>query len=150
MSFDTDDEGERYVFNSKGYMENQRIGSAGVPKALETGDDDKVIAVGYIPVKVGDVLRFKNAYVLNNNNGGFNSFACDASYTGIAFINPYSMTNVLSQYITISDVGMSYEAVTEFTIPSTTNWTSTAYMNFTLVRPTADAIPIITINQEME
>lgn len=148
---EVDSEGERYVFNGKGWQENKRINSSG-----DVVDNLGSIVTGFIRVKPGDVIRFKNAYVLQRNEASYNTFGYNDDYTvhtDCATFNPYILyareDYMYSHYssIEISDVGATYEALTKMTIPTTY---PECYYRFTLELIDPATIPIITINQEIE
>lgn len=155
IAISTDDDGN--VFNDKGYVENKRIKSTGVVTDLEAGSVYyNPIVTGYIPIKKGDVIRFKNAYILSRSEGGFNSMGYTSAHellqtpfnTSPLFIKDGTSAKYLS--IETSDVGMSHDGVTMLTLPETWTYTTPAYVRFSLERPSADAVPIITINEPIE
>lgn len=52
------------IFNGTGYMENKRISSSGTVSDLSvSGATNPVFVTGLIPIKQGDILRFKNCYI---------------------------------------------------------------------------------------
>lgn len=72
VAISTDDDGD--IFNSKGWKENKRINSSGLVADPENANQGiNPIVTGYIPIKAGDVLYFKNAYILKYENGSFNT-----------------------------------------------------------------------------
>lgn len=156
IAISTDEDGN--VFNDKGYVENKRIKSNGTVVDLEyTGQGANPIATGYIPIKTGDVLYFKNAYILKSNNAAFNTMTYTEDRVKTqseATLTPYMITNGYSSRLAleISDVGMTSNGVTKMILPST--WEhedkKPAYIRFTLERPSANAVPIITINEPIE
>lgn len=56
----TESDGVTIYNNGKGYKENYRINSSGTETAAENWT-----VTGFIPVKKGDIVRFKNCYVYN-------------------------------------------------------------------------------------
>lgn len=56
----TESDGVTIYNNGKGYKENYRINSSGTETAAENWT-----VTGFIPIKKGDIIRFKNCYVYN-------------------------------------------------------------------------------------
>lgn len=162
IAISTDENGA--IFNKKGYIENKRIKSTGAMTELDASTYVNPIVTGYIPIKAGDVLRFKNAYILNKkqsslNNYGYIDISGEVGTSKLFPITGNSIQNVESTIskwrMKIVNVGMLDDAVVEMTVPDTASLTNssgqlTKYMRFTLERPNPNAIPIITINEEIE
>lgn len=151
LSDEVDSEGERYVFNGKGWQENKRINSSG-----DVVDNLGSIVTGFIRVKPGDVIRFKNAYVLQRNEGSYNTFGYNDDYTVNTAVATFTSNTLYTNEdymnrhyspIEISDVGATYKALTKMTIPTTY---PECYYRFTLELIDPTTTPIITINQEIE
>lgn len=146
-SIDTDGS----IYNGKGYIENKRINSSGnVAELLSSGYDP--IVTGFIPIKVGDVLCFKNAYILNRSSGELNTMSYDENFAKVADIGltPYLFySGEGSKRISVEfgETGTKYQGITKMTILSLGS--TTKYMRFTLERASADLEAIITINEEI-
>lgn len=157
-------DGNGVVFNEKGYIENKRLNSTGVLSDLENTDSFNPIVTGYIPIKAGDVLRFKNAYILSCDlatlkSCGYIDTDGTVGTTRLFPLTSYNVKNIESIKTAfnaqIADVGMAYDGVVEMTIPDDTQLTNSSgqlakYMRFSLERPNSEAIPIITINEEID
>ena len=75
----TDTDGS--IFNGTGYMEARRIGSSGAVGTLSDANASKAAFVtGFIPIKNGDVFRFKNCFICTQS-------VSDTSVYGIATWN---------------------------------------------------------------
>lgn len=75
----TDTDGS--IFNGTGYMEARRIGSSGTVGTLGNENASKAAFVtGFIPIKSGDVFRFKNCFICTQS-------VSDTSVYGIATWN---------------------------------------------------------------
>lgn len=154
----TDTDGS--IFNGKGYIEDKRLNSSGSVVELEyTGQGQNPVVTGFIPLKLGDVFYFRNGYISDNGNlGGLRCMTYDADKNVLASelaISPYHINSgTASSRIEydLEDVGLDTEGVTRLTTPN--NWEygngTPAYIRFTLQRPSADAVPIITINEEID
>lgn len=148
LSIDTDGS----IFNETGYQQSHRINSSGALAVASTGvdDPDNWFATGFIPVKGGDVVRFKNAYI-EGTTGGANTRFYDASKNALDYaFTPYSFANHYNS--TAAQFGpVEYDTSTQrlysFTVPNTASASTIKYVRFTLHGQGADAI--ITINEEI-
>lgn len=149
IAISTDTDGS--VYNSKGYKENQRLNSSGAVVANEAGLGIGPIVTGFIPVSPGDVIRFKNAYILKYNNGSYNTWEYDASHNKLSTnpITPYALlNNTLPANISAvtESVDANHEGIVKMTLPL---GLTAKYIRFTLDRVNSEE-PIITINEEID
>lgn len=148
LSIDTDGS----IFNGTGYMASSRNNSSGGTTAITSGTNP-VFTVGLIPFKTGDVIRFKDCYIDNNNvenisTYGVNGWSIRINYymADKTLADPYSSWTVLSNHI--SCVIDSNGHVTEVTATNSWNATGLAYIRFTLAGTPETAV--ITLNEEIE
>lgn len=149
LSIDTDGS----IFNATGYRQSYRINSSGaVATALSGMDDpDNWFVTGFIPVKGGDVVRFKGAYVEGTTGGANTRFydasknATDYGFTPNSFSAQYDA--VAAQYGPV-EYDTSAQRLYSFTVPNTTSASTIKYVRFTLRGQGADAI--VTVNEEID
>lgn len=137
------------VFNTTGYKIGYRINSSGnVVSAVDNvTDPNNWFVTGFIPVKAGDVIRFKNAYI-EGTSGSMNErfYNANKGTTGYSF-TPYALVNTSG---TIAQYGAVFAAegdhrVSQLTTPNTSE---IAYVRFTLHGDATTAI--VTVNEEIE
>lgn len=136
IAISTDTDGS--IYNGKGYKEDSYLSSGNV--GTKTG----YAATGFIPVKPGDVLRFKNVGFLTSDD--YSRLCCyKEDHTGISTTKG---TNIMSgwgdSYVTLDDAN---NEVVQIKIPLTTNYTSTAFIRLCTASLGADSI--ITVNEEI-
>ena len=135
------------IYNSTGYKTNSRLKSTGVVDTTESGGLDSLwFTTGFIPVKGGDIIRFKNAYI-EGTSGGANEwyYTTDKVVTGWSF-TPASFVDSS----TITRYGIVFAAdsdnrVVQMTVPDTSE---IAYLRLSLHGDAATAI--VTVNEEIE
>lgn len=152
ISVSTDVDGN--IYNEIGYKENTRINSSHNAVATDTTHTNKLFTTGIIPIKKGDVFRFKNCWIdpdatttdYPQNAGGCN---CPMYNAGKAILyapswihfNGTTGAEYFSDIITDSD-----GRVIGFTF-SYAGGSDYAFIQFTLAGNAQDAV--ITINEEM-
>lgn len=140
------------IYNGTGYKTESRINSSGVVGTATSGGLDSLwFATGFIPVKGGDIIRFKNAYI-EGTTGGANTQFYDASKNALGYaFSPYSFANqydsTAAQYGPV-EYDTSTQRLYSFTVPNTASASTIKYVRFTLHgdAPTA----IVTVNEEIE
>ena len=148
----TDTDGS--IFNGVGYKLDSRINSSGALVNNNTlGTPKAAFATGFIPVKEGDVIRFKNCYIDTNasttdasvygtNANGLSVYLYQAnksawlSVTWAIIKNSDRVTNIVTD---------SNGYLTQFTF---TNCASLRFARFALAGDPANAV--ITINEPIE
>lgn len=124
------------IYNGKGWKENTRIStSSGYAERELTG----VYLTGYIAVKSGDVVRFKNITFASSDYANL-VYAYNSSKTGFASV---AVTSSIFSPKT-DDNGN----VIQITIPSTNPWNTTGFVRFNakLIKDTS----IITVNEKID
>ena len=125
------------IYNGKGWKENTFI-NAGNESAASGR-----MATGYIPCKVGDVIRFKNMAFTPTNYSRLSIFDANKSY--IYQINGSSSYHMVTEFEGVTDDSGNY---IQLTIKEIANQTKgMAY--FRIHCPTITQESIITINQEI-
>lgn len=152
ISISTDVDGN--IYNETGYKDNTRINSSHNAVATDTTHTNKLFTTGIIPIKKGDVFRFKNCWIdpdatttdYPQTAGGCN---CLMYNTGKAilyspswiFFNGTTGVEYFSDIVTDSD-----GRVIGFTF-SYAGGSDYAFIQFTLAGNAQDSV--ITINEEM-
>ena len=141
ISIDTDGT----VYNVIGYKDGARLSSSLAESTLSNA-----FLTGYIPVKIGDVIRFNGNYFKSDatNASSMNNALYDSSFTKISGF-AMSAVNTIGA---VSDIVTNDEGyITQFTInPNWTyydNWSDVAYIRLTLIGSGENAI--VTVNEEI-
>lgn len=133
------------IYNGKGYKENTRINSSDVDTTA-TGWE----TTGFIPIKIGDTVRFKNCGFLDMTGAlGSSPRACfrfyDSNFAYITVSTNYSPSSLPSD--AWSPVYGDDGNIVQVKIP-TSYKASTAYVRITAADINANSI--ITINEEID
>ena len=152
ISISTDADGN--IYNGSGYKENTRINSSHNPVATDTTHTNKLFITGIIPIKKGDVFRFKNCWIdpdatttdYPQNAGGcncpmYNAVKAILYAPSWIYFNGTTGAEYFSDIVTDSD-----GRVIGFTF-SYAGGSDYAFIQFTLAGNAQDAV--ITINEEM-
>lgn len=132
------------IYNGKGYKENYRVNSSGTETAAENWT-----ITGFIPVKKGDIVRFKNCYVYNMtgittaNRMHFTFY--DGTFTKVEESTTYQVGSPPSS--AWSPVHGDNGDLIQVKIPTSYSKTF-AYMRITLDEINEDSI--ITVNEEID
>lgn len=138
------------IYNDTGYMTDHRINSSGAVATAESGGIglDNCFVTGFIPVKGGDVIRLKGAYI-EGESGAANTYCYkeNRTVTGVA-LTPYQLVHNYND--TVNEFGpLNYNSelnrLYSFTVPDNSE---IAYMRLTLFGNAADAI--VTVNEPIE
>ena len=124
------------IYNGKGFKENT---------AILTGNEQSVNgkdSTGWIPCKVGDIIRLKNVDFDNDNNCRLVFYKSDKTYINQVTGNATYILN--TSFKGIKDSSGNY---TQLTITSRSETTNCAYIRMTANDINANSI--ITINQEI-
>lgn len=124
------------VYNGKGFKENTWVNAGN--EGQTTGKD----CTGFIPCKIGDVIRFKNVAFDNNSNNRLSFFKSDKSYIGQVNGNSTYILNT-----NFSGVKGSDGYYTQLKIISRTETTNCAFIRVSCNN--IDSSSIITVNQEI-
>jgi hypothetical protein len=139
------------VYNVIGYADDTRLNSSGATQAA-TSSYTGLDCTGFIPVKVGDVVRMQGMETRADSSLAASARFCfyNASKTFIALqtLNNLGAETSAEQYNTVTDAD-GY--LTQFTVPNkiiNTDISAVAYMRVSVVGITADSI--ITVNEPIE
>lgn len=126
------------IYNGKGYKENSYLSSG------NEGTKSGYALTGFIPVKQGDVLEFKNVgFSTVDDYSRLSVYKADHSH-----ISLHKGTNIVSGWtinVTLNDAG---NEVVQLRIPPTSNYTDAAFIR--LCTKTLGADSIITVNEVIE
>lgn len=134
----TDANGNTY--NVKGWKENTYVSGSG--DAAKTGYE----STGFIPCKVGDVVRLKNVAFKKGDANCSISFYSSKGNSRINLVQANSSWYMDTKFAGVVDSGNNY---TQFTIANISGYTTgTAFIRITA--STIDSTSVITINQEIK
>lgn len=145
LPISTDTDGT--IYNVTGYQAGYRLNSAGVPKEItETYYDSAVCVTGFIPCKLGDVIRIQGMVIdpADTQAGSYNIHLYDSSKAVLIF-SPWS---TLSDYAVVTTDSNGY--IASITLSAGLNFgnENTAYIRLSAKNITADSV--ITVNEEIE
>lgn len=140
----TDTDGS--IYNGKGYKEGTRISSS----SGSISANDAVDLTGFIPIKLGDVVRMKNidfVWATMGSAGGLHFYAADKT-TKVRSFNTNELPDIAATFA--SDAGAVYDNagnLVQFTITNYGGMNTAAFMR--VCATNIDDSSIITINQEI-
>lgn len=142
----TDTDGS--IYNGTGYMTGHRINSSGNVATAASGNiTADCFVTGFIPVKGGDVIRFRGAYI-EGESGGSNNYVYKADRTVTGYvITPYQLAhnyNEVARHFPSLNYDSELMRLYGFTVPDNAD---AAYMRFTLFGNPTSAV--VTINEEI-
>ena len=149
LAIATDEDGS--IYNGVGYLNGYRLNSSG--NVVEYGTYPSSVT-GFIPIKQGDVVRFKNAVLqkASTQSGSCNSVFYDADKNQLLKTTVYADTN----WDAVFNVDTQFDEnniMTQFTVATTRSehvdkFPKIAYMRLTLTDVcTEDSV--ITVNEEI-
>lgn len=124
------------IYNGKGFKENTWVNSGN--EQMLNGQD----STGFIPCKVGDIVRLKNVSFDNNSYNRLSFFKSDKSFIGNVLGNSTWVLNTAFEGVKGSDGYYS-----QFKIISRAETANCAFLRVSC--PNIDSSSIITVNQEI-
>lgn len=150
IAISTDTDGS--IFNGTGYAVGKRLNSSGVVANVANMSAPKAaVLTGFIPVKSGDVIRFKNCYIDTNqvssdtygqNSWGISWWFYDASKAKVSDVVWTAAPSNTSYTAVVGSDGL----VRQVTITNT----NIRYVRITFATEGDASQAIITVNQEID
>ena len=149
ITISTDTDGS--VYNVIGYADDTRLNSSGATQAA-TSSYKGLDCTGFIPVKVGDVVRMQGMETRPDSSlassSRFAFYNANKTFIALQTLNNLGAQENAERYNTVIDAD-GY--LTQFTVPSAiinTDISAAAYMRISVVGITEDSI--ITVNEPIE